>query len=107
MEIIAPLSVHAEAATLAGSHYPRIIQIAFGNQHEATSQSCGKRFCFHRELLKKLDGRSVDKCVNRIDTQSVDMKIPHPDLRVVAEKPPNLVRARCLQVHGAAPRRFM
>src|ERR1700691_4347842 len=41
--------------------------------------------------------------MDRIETQSVDVKVPHPHQRIVQEESPYLVRPCIFKVDGAAP----
>ena len=66
-----------------------------------------ERFYFACELLQKMDGRAIDKRMDRVDAQAIDMKIAQPHQRVVAKKAPHLGCAFRFEIHRSAPRRVV
>ena len=107
MKIVAPLRVDAKPSGFARRHHARIVQIALGDQRQAARRRCLQRFNFRGKLLQKVDRRAIDKSMHRVNAQSVDMKVPQPHQRVVAEEAPHLVRTRVFKIHCAAPGRVV
>ncbi len=90
MEIVAPLSVHAETPAGARRDDSRIVQVALRNQHQAPPGGRAETFCFHGQLLEKMNGGSIDKGMNGVEPQAVNVEVAHPHQRVVAKKAAHL-----------------
>ncbi len=103
VEVVAPLRIHAKAAGFARLDHARIVEVAFGDQHQLPSKHRRQDFDFGRELLHKVDRRAVHELVHGIEPQAVDVVVAQPHQGVVAEEAPHLVAARVLEVDGVAP----
>src|SRR5271154_3351995 len=103
MEVIAPLGVDAVASGLTRSDDSRIVEIALGDQDEATPESSGEYCHLRRQLLQKVNGGAVDERVDGIEAQAIDVIVAHPHERVVAEKPAHLIAARILKIDRVTP----
>ncbi len=75
MKIVAPLSVHAETADLARSDDPGIVEITLRNQHQTAAEGSTQGLNLAGQLLKEVDRRRVDKGMNRIEAQAVEMEV--------------------------------
>ena len=103
MKVVAPLRVHAKAASLAWKDEARIVEVALRDQDELTAQGCAERFGFSGKLLKEVNGGAVNEGMYCIQAQSVDVIIAHPHQRVVDEEAPYLARTFIFKIDSAAP----
>ena len=103
MEIVRPLGVDAVAAVLPGAHDPRIVEVAFGDQHPGTAGLALQRIHLGRQLLQDVHRRGVHDGVDGVDPEPVQVIVPQPHERVVAEEPAHLVAIGTVQVHRVSP----
>jgi len=103
MKIIAPLSVHADAAQLCGPDQPSVVEIAFRNQ-QALPPVAGGEFLrlLHQLLQKGFSGKIVDG-MHRIEPQRIDMEVPEPVQGVLQEVASHLVAVGAVEVDRLAP----
>ena len=104
MKIVAPLRVHAVAVRFARTHELRIVQVALRDQHEPAPKRCTEPLHLRGELLHEVDCGAINVLVRRVEPQTVNVIVPQPHHRVVAEKPANLVASTFVEVHRRAPR---
>src|SRR5690606_5074361 len=78
VEVIAPLTVEAEAARLARRDELRVIEVGFGDERERAALRGTQGGNLDRHLLEHMDGTGVDERVDGIEPQPVDAVVAQP-----------------------------
>jgi hypothetical protein len=105
VEVVGPLGVEAVAADLAGTDQPGVVQVALGDEHEVTAKLGLERVYLLGQLLEDMHRRGVDDGVDGVDPEAVEVVVPQPHERVVAEEASDLVATGPVDVDRITPRR--
>ncbi len=107
VEVIVPLRVVTEAAHFGSTDDPGIVQIAFRHKIDPAPDALAEAMDAIGQLPKKRPGRSVDDCVNGIQTQGVDVVLLEPLQAVLNEEFPHAVAACLVEVDRVPPGRVV
>src|SRR5579871_399859 len=107
MEVVTPLRVNAVTARLSRANDTRVVEIAFSNEDEPASQGGGEHIDLGRELLEEMDCGAINKLVDSVEAQAVDVEVAHPHDCVITKEAADLIAAPGFEVDGIAPRRVV
>ena len=103
MKIVIPLRIKTIATCFSRRYDSRIVEIAFRYHDEMAANDCFQLADRGAQLLEKVNRRRVEDRMDRVDTQSVHAIVAEPHQRVVAEKSPDFVAIRIVEVNRIAP----
>src|ERR1700740_1806753 len=105
VKIVVPLSVEPMAAVPGGIDHAWIIQIALGDKPRIAPEQTGLLMKGLRHLAEHMNRTEVEKPVNKVKPQRVDVVLSQPVQSIVDEKSPDVVAMRTVKIDCRAPRR--
>ena len=103
VKIVAPLSMDTIATDFPWPYNPRVVEITLGNQRQVTTGLGLKLRNLTSQLFEKMHRRGIKDGVHGVDAQPVEVIVPEPHQRVVAEKSADFVAASPVKIYGFAP----
>ncbi len=103
VDVVVPLGVQAVPAAERGGDQARIVEVALGDQRQRTPQMCREPEGFGGQVLEYVGGGAIDECVDRIESQRVDVEVAEPAQRVVDDVAADLGGPGTVEVHGLTP----
>src|SRR4051794_32364476 len=107
VQVVSPLGIEAVAVGFPRRNQPGVVQFALGYENKVLSQLGGKEVHFAGQVLQEVKGGGVNKGMNGIQAQAVEVVIAKPHKRVIDEEFAYLMASLPVEVDRISPVSFV